>query len=92
MPLFESRNGVIGSSGSWRHRAKPEKRKVVRPSKEELEQMISSMSWCAIGRKYSVSDAAIRKWANFYGIKWKKKFTRKVTTPAQVSQLAEEKS
>ena len=34
-----------------------------RPSKEELEKMINTMSWCAIGRKYGVSDNAVRKWA-----------------------------
>ena len=43
-------------------------RKVERPSKEELEKMIDTMSWCAIGRKYNVSDNAVRKWAKAYGI------------------------
>lgn len=43
-------------------------RKVERPSKEELSEMIDSMSWVAIGRKYGVSDNAIRKWAKAYGI------------------------
>lgn len=33
-----------------------------RPSKEELIAMRKTMSWCAIGRKYGVSDNAIRKW------------------------------
>jgi hypothetical protein len=44
-------------------------RKVVnRPSKEELQEMLSLMSWCAIGRKYKVSDNAVRKWARAYGL------------------------
>jgi len=30
--------------------------------------MLETMSWCAIGRKYDVSDSAIRKWARKYGI------------------------
>jgi len=41
-------------------------RKVERPSKEELKEMIDTMSYCAIGRKYNVSDNAIRKWAKCY--------------------------
>lgn len=42
------------------------RRKVARPTKEELQIMIDSMSWCAIGRKYGVSDNAIRRWARSY--------------------------
>jgi len=39
------------------------KRKVEnRPSKEEILKMKETMSMCAIGRKYGVSDSAIRKW------------------------------
>jgi len=44
-----------------------------RPPKEELEKMISEMSWTAIGRKYNVSDNAVRKWAKSYNIIWKKR-------------------
>ena len=43
-------------------------RKVPRPSKKELEGDIEIMSWLAIGRKYGVSDNAVRKWAKRYGI------------------------
>lgn len=43
-------------------------RKVDRPSKEELEILINENSWCAIGRKFGVSDNAIRKWARNYNI------------------------
>jgi hypothetical protein len=42
-----------------------------RPNKYELELLIKQMSWCAIGRKYDVSDSAVRKWARQMGIKWK---------------------
>lgn len=39
------------------------KRKVVnRPSVAEIEEMLKTMSMCAIGRKYNVSDNAVRKW------------------------------
>ncbi|EKQ70362.1 hypothetical protein OsccyDRAFT_0645 [Leptolyngbyaceae cyanobacterium JSC-12] len=47
------------------------KRKVNRPSKEELEKDISEMSWVAIGLKYGVSDNAARKWARKYGLNTK---------------------
>jgi len=39
-----------------------------RPSAEVLKQEIEEMSWCALGRKYGVSDNAIRKWARQYKI------------------------
>lgn len=39
-----------------------------RPDEESLKKMISEMSWCAIGRKYGVSDNAVRKWAKAYKI------------------------
>ena len=39
-----------------------------RPTKEELEKMIEEMSWVAIGKKYGVSDNAVRKWARAYKI------------------------
>ena len=29
---------------------------------------IKIFSWCAIGRKYGVSDNAVRKWARSYDI------------------------
>ena len=51
---------------TWRHRPRLNKRKVIRPSKEELDIMLSSMSYCAVGRKYGVSDNAIRKWIKSY--------------------------
>ena len=43
-------------------------RKVDRPSAEELGKMINRLSWAEIGRRYSVSDNAVRKWANSYGL------------------------
>lgn len=43
-------------------------RKVERPSIEQLRNDISSMSWVAMGRKYGVSDNAVRKWARLYGL------------------------
>ena len=43
-------------------------RKVNRPSKKQLEKDIKTMTWVSIGRKYGVSDNAIRKWAKQYNI------------------------
>jgi len=41
-------------------------RKTKRPTKEQLEQEIKENSWLALGRKYGVSDNAVRKWAKAY--------------------------
>jgi hypothetical protein len=43
-------------------------RKAVHPNKEELQNMINTMTWVAIGKKYAVSEAAIRKWAKKYNL------------------------
>ena len=44
------------------------KRKAERPSKQELKKEIENNSWLALGRKYGVSDNAVRKWARAYGL------------------------
>lgn len=41
-------------------------RKVDRPTKEELELLITQTSWVQIGKKFGVSDNAVRKWAKQY--------------------------
>ena len=41
-------------------------RKVMRPSYEQLQNEIKSLGYSATGRKYNVSDNAIRKWIKFY--------------------------
>ncbi len=43
-------------------------RKVDRPSKEELLELLWSQSTLSLGKVYGVSDNAIRKWAKIYGI------------------------
>ena len=43
------------------------------PSKEELEPLISTMSFVDIGKKYGVTDNAVRKWAKSYGLPFRKK-------------------
>ena len=41
-------------------------RKVQRPPYEQLLREIEESSYVAVGRKYGVSDNAIRKWILFY--------------------------
>lgn len=48
--------------------AKFARRKVVRPSIEQLKEDIDNLTWVAIGKKYGVSDNAIKKWARSYKI------------------------
>lgn len=43
-------------------------RKVIRPSKDALLEDLSSKSILSIGKKYGVSDNAVRKWMKRYGI------------------------
>ena len=52
----------------WRHKPRLNKRKVKRPSKEELEHMLVDTPWTTIAKKYGVTDNAVRKWAKSYNI------------------------
>ena len=44
------------------------RRKVSRPSKEELEKMLWEIPTVAIAEKFGVSDKAVSKWAKSYGL------------------------
>jgi hypothetical protein len=44
----------------------PERRKVERPPYDQLLREIEESSYLAVGRKYGVSDNAIRKWVRWY--------------------------
>lgn len=44
------------------------KRKTKKPSAETLKREMQENSMLALGRKYGVSDNAVRKWARSYGI------------------------
>jgi transposase-like protein len=44
----------------------PARRKVERPSYDQLMADVNSMSLLAVGRKYGVSDNAVRKWIRWY--------------------------
>ena len=41
-------------------------RRVERPPYEQLMREIAETSWSAVGRKYGVSDNAVRKWVRWY--------------------------
>lgn len=43
-------------------------RKVNRPEKDELYNLLKENSFCAVGKMYGVSDNAIRKWCKSYGL------------------------
>jgi hypothetical protein len=60
--------GTRRESGSRSNRGVPcpEIRKVVRPTYEQLLAEIEATSYVAVGRKYGVSDNAVRKWVRFY--------------------------
>lgn len=51
---------------SMKCRAFSDRKVKIRPSKEELKQLLSNTSWTQIGKMFGVSDNAIRKWAKQY--------------------------
>ena len=53
-------------------------RKVDRPSKEQLWEMVSSMTFEDVGKKYNVSSKAIVKWCKWYGLPHRKKDINKL--------------
>lgn len=52
--------------GRARREPKPQTRKVPRPAYDQLKADLESMSFLAVGRKYGVSDNAVRKWVRWY--------------------------
>jgi hypothetical protein len=45
-----------------------DKRKMQRPTKSDLKDDLRNMSYVKVGKKYGVSDNAVRKWAKTYQI------------------------
>jgi hypothetical protein len=58
--------GTRWDRARFRGVAHPEQRKVERPPYEQLLEEIAATSYLAVGRKYGVSDNAVRKWVRFY--------------------------
>ena len=52
---------------------------VSRPSREELKNMIRTSNFTQIGRDFGVSDNAIRKWCDSYGLPRHSKEIKKYT-------------
>lgn len=52
------------------------RRKVERPSKEQLQLLLQENSFVAAGRMFGVSDNAVKKWAVDYGIYVRKRAIR----------------
>jgi hypothetical protein len=58
--------GTRWDRSKLRGRSIPAYRRVTRPPYEQLLSEIEATSYCAVGRKYGVSDNAVRKWVRFY--------------------------
>lgn len=58
--------GVRWDRRGLRGLPKPAERKANRPPYEQLLEEIEATSYLAVGRKYGVSDNAVRKWVRFY--------------------------
>jgi hypothetical protein len=58
--------GVRWDRSKLRGRPNPSARRTKRPPYEQLLAEIEASSYCAVGRKYGVSDNAVRKWVRFY--------------------------
>ena len=52
----------------WNKQDRPQFRKVVRPSKEELNKMLWEIPSSEIAKKFGVSGKTIEKWAKRYGL------------------------
>jgi transposase-like protein len=45
---------------------RPGARRVMRPPYEQLLSEVEELGWSAVGRRYGVSDNAVRKWVRGY--------------------------
>lgn len=64
----EIRKRVSDYEPNWRNRPKPHTRKVERPSKEDLINLIKEKSIVKIAKQFKVTDNTIRKWCELYNI------------------------
>jgi predicted nucleic acid-binding Zn ribbon protein len=58
--------GTRWSRSQLRGKPNPSLRRVDRPPYEQLLEELAATSYVAVGRKYDVSDNAVRKWVRFY--------------------------
>ena len=57
---------ICGTHSKGPREPRPERRKVERPPYEQLMADVKSTSFVAVGRKYGVTDKAVRKWIRWY--------------------------
>ena len=57
---------ACGVRGPRSTEPRPETRKVDRPPYARLKREVAAMGWSAVGRRYGVSDNAVRKWVRWY--------------------------
>jgi hypothetical protein len=60
------RGGTLPGAAQQKGIPRPQSRKVERPPHERLLREIDELGYLAVGRKYGVSDTAIRKWVRQY--------------------------
>lgn len=70
-------NNIYTEGGICRECRNYNMRKVERPSREELKSLIKDESFLEVGRKFRVSDKAIRKWCESYHLPSKKSDIKK---------------
>lgn len=70
-PTYAGKSSRVKKSNKnpeWRKEPRLNNRKVIWPTKEELEKLLKTHSYVKIGNMYGVSDNAVRKWAKKYGL------------------------
>jgi len=63
--------------------ARPATRKVDRPPYARLKREVAAMGWSAVGRRYGVSDNAVRKWVRWYENEMARADTDEVVAPIE---------
>jgi hypothetical protein len=69
LPKYRDQRYCSQDCGSRHPRTReprPESRKVSRPPYEQLVAEIEALGYRAVGRRYGVSDSAVRKWVRWY--------------------------
>ena len=67
----------FSGSGLCKKCSRKDKRVTERPTKEELIELLKNNGFCGVGKMFSVSDNAVRKWCDAYDIPRSIKFYKK---------------
>jgi Zn finger protein HypA/HybF involved in hydrogenase expression len=57
-----SKSGLCKECADWK------RRRVTRPSKEELLALLKQYGFCELGKRLGIVESAIRKWCRIYGL------------------------